>query len=164
VQTLGPTSEPERQLRKSIVAQRYTSPLKGKVAHKEPTSNHNHKQLEFDSPENHNSKGAQTYSTPDFTSVSSPASTPVSPINLQIPIIQTMVVNRMDVIIAARYAPLVLPVGLHALPTTNYMKYLPRYNGEGEVTIEEHLVAFYRFVDNFNIDYADVWMRLFVQS
>jgi hypothetical protein len=123
-----------------------------------------HKQLEFDSPENHNSKGAQTSSTLDSTSVSSPASTPVSPINLQIPIIQTMVVNRMDVIIVARYAPLVLPVGLHALPTIDYMKYLPRYNGEGEVTIEEHLVAFYSFADNFNIDYVDVWMRLFVQS
>jgi hypothetical protein len=73
-----------------------------------------------------------------------------------------MVVNRMDVIIVARYAPLVLLVGLHALPTTYYMKYLPRYNGEGEVTTEEHLVAFYSFADNFNIDYADVWMRLFV--
>jgi hypothetical protein len=157
-------SEPERKLRKSIVAQRYTSPLKGKVAHKENTSNHNHKQLEFDSPENHNSKGAQTSSTPDSTSASSPASTPVSPINLQIPIIQTMAVNRMDAIIVARYAPLVLPVGLHAFPTTDYMKYLPRYNGEGEVTVEEHLVDFYTFADNFNIDYADVWMRLFVQS
>jgi hypothetical protein len=64
----------------------------------------------------------------------------------------------------ARYAPLVFPVGLHALPATDYMKYLPRYNGEGDVTAEEHLVAFYNFADNFNIDYADVWMRLFVQS
>jgi hypothetical protein len=44
------------------------------------------------------------------------------------------------------------------------MKYLPRYNGEGDVTAEEHLVAFYIFANNFNIDYADVWMRLFVQS
>jgi hypothetical protein len=75
-----------------------------------------------------------------------------------------MVVNRMDVIIASRYAPLVLPVFLHAFPTTDYMKYLPRYNGEGEIIVEEHMVAFYSFVDNFNIDYLDVWMRLFVQS
>jgi hypothetical protein len=73
-----------------------------------------------------------------------------------------MAANRMNAIIASRYAPLVLPVGLHALPTTYYMKYLPRYNGEGDVTVEEHLVAFYSFADNFNIDYADVWMRLFV--
>jgi hypothetical protein len=75
-----------------------------------------------------------------------------------------MVVNRMDSIIVARYEPLVFHVGLHALPTTNYMKYLPRYNGEGDVTVEEHLVAFYNFAYNFNIDYADVWMRFFVQS
>jgi hypothetical protein len=157
-------SEPKIQLRKSIVAQRYTSPLKGKVAHKEPMSNHNHKKIEFDSLENHNSKGAQTSSTPNSTSVSILESTPVSPINMQIPIIQKMVVNRMDVIIVSKYAPLVLPVSLHALLATDYMKYLPRYNGEGEVTIEEHLVALYKFADNFNIDYVDVWMRLFVQS
>jgi hypothetical protein len=75
-----------------------------------------------------------------------------------------MAVSRMDVIIAARYAPVVIHVGLHALPTTNYMKYLPRYNGEGDVTAEEHLVSFYSFVDNFKIDYADMWMRFFVQS
>jgi hypothetical protein len=155
-------SEPERKLRKSIVAHRYTSPLKGKVAHKEPMSDHNHKKLEFDIPEIHNSKGAQTSSTPDSTSVSSLASTPVSPINLQIPIVQSMVVNMMDAIIVARYEPLVLPIDLHVFPTTDYMKNLPRYNGEGEVTVEEHLKDLYSFADNFNIDYANVLMRLFV--
>jgi hypothetical protein len=40
------------------------------------------------------------------------------------------------------------------------MKYILRYNGEGDVTIEEHLVSFYSFVDNFNIEHADIWMRL----
>jgi hypothetical protein len=59
----------------------------------------------------------------------------------------------MDAIIVARYAPLVLLVGLHALPTTDYMKYVPRYNGEGDVIVEEHLVAFYIFAEKFNIDY-----------
>jgi hypothetical protein len=66
--------------------------------------------------------------------------------------------NKMDVIIAARYEPL----GLHVLPATYYMKYLPRYNGEGDVTVKEPLIAFYSFADNFNIEYANVWMRLFV--
>jgi hypothetical protein len=75
-----------------------------------------------------------------------------------------MVVDRMDAIIVSRYAPLVFFVVLHALPATDYMKYLPRYNGEGDVTVEKHLVSFYNFADNFNIDYADVWIRLFVQS
>jgi hypothetical protein len=107
---------------------------------------------------------ADIYSTPDSTSSSSPTSTPVDPINLEIPISQAMAANRMNAIIASRYAPLVLLVGLHALPTTYYMKYLPIYNGEGDVTVEEHLVSFYSFADNFNIDYADVCMRLFVQS
>jgi hypothetical protein len=111
--------ELEIQIIKSIVSQRYTSPLKGKDAHQENTSNHHHEPLEFASPENHNSNGDQKYPTPGSTLASNPASTPVSPINLQIPIVQAMAINRMDVIIAARYAPLVLPVALHALPTTN---------------------------------------------
>jgi hypothetical protein len=72
--------------------------------------------------------------------------------------------NMMDAIIATRYAPLVLPIGLHALPTIDCMKYFPRYNGEGDFIVEEHLVSFYNFADNFNSDYADVWMSLFVQS
>jgi hypothetical protein len=75
-----------------------------------------------------------------------------------------MVANRMNVIIIARYAPLVILVGLYALPTTYYMKYLPIYNAEVDVTAEEHLITFYIFANNFNIDYADVWMRSFVQS
>jgi len=57
----------------------------------------------------------------------------------------------MDAIISPGYAPLVLHLGLHSLPTTHYMKYFPRYNGEGGVTIEEHMVSFYSFVDNFSI-------------
>ena len=44
------------------------------------------------------------------------------------------------------------------------MKYLPRYNGEGEVTTEEHLIAFYNFANNFVVEHSDVWMRLFAQS
>jgi hypothetical protein len=73
-----------------------------------------------------------------------------------------MVVNRMDAIIVDIYAPLVLFIGLHALLDTNYMKYFPRYNGEGDVTVKEHLVAFYNFSYNFNIDYTNVWMGLFI--
>jgi hypothetical protein len=44
------------------------------------------------------------------------------------------------------------------------MKYLPRFNGEGEVTAEEHLTSFYSFADNFNVEHTYVWMRLFVQE
>jgi hypothetical protein len=89
---------------------------------------------------------------------------PSSPPKFQIPTLPTMVVNKMDVIIAARYAALVLPQNLNAFPTGDYMKYLPRFNGEGDITDEEHLAYFYSFADNFNIDHSDVWMRVFVQS
>jgi hypothetical protein len=75
-----------------------------------------------------------------------------------------MAVNKMDAIVAAIYAPLILIQVLYAFPPNDYMYYLPRFNGEGEVTTEEHLNSFYNFAYNFNLDHADVWMRLFVQS
>jgi hypothetical protein len=70
----------------------------------------------------------------------------------------------MDAIVVARYAPLVLPQPMNALPTGDYLKYMPKFTGEEDITIEEHLVAFYSYVDNLNIENEDVWMRFFVQS
>ena len=72
--------------------------------------------------------------------------------------------DPINAIIVSRYAPLVFPNNLNAFCTTDYMKYLPRFNGEGDVTGEEHLIAFYNFVDNFTIEHFDVWMRPFTQS
>jgi ribonuclease HI len=72
--------------------------------------------------------------------------------------------TRMEAIIAARYAPLVLPQPLNALPADGYLKQLPRFTGEGDITAEEHLEAFYSFTDDNNIMHADVWMRIFVHS
>jgi hypothetical protein len=43
------------------------------------------------------------------------------------------------------------------------MKYISIFNGEGELTAEEHLTSFYTFADNFNVEHIDFWMRLFVQ-
>jgi hypothetical protein len=43
--------------------------------------------------------------------------------------------------VAARYAPLVLPVVLHDLPK-NYMKNLPKFMGEGDLTATEHIAFF----------------------
>jgi hypothetical protein len=40
--------------------------------------------------------------------------------------------------VAARYAPLVLPFPLHDLPK-NYMKSLPKFIGEGDLTTQEHI-------------------------
>jgi hypothetical protein len=72
--------------------------------------------------------------------------------------------NRMDAIVAARYAPLVLPQPMNALPAGDYLKYMPKFTGEEDITVEEHLVAFYSYADNLNIENEDVWMRVFVQS
>ena len=60
--------------------------------------------------------------------------------------------TRMELIVAARYVPLVLPQHLNALPQGDYLKYLPKFTGEGDgVTAEDHLAAFYSYVDNQNI-------------
>jgi hypothetical protein len=72
--------------------------------------------------------------------------------------------TRREAIIAARYAPLVLPQPLNALLADGYLKQLPKFIGEGDITAEEHLEAFYRFTDDNAIMHADVWMRIFVHS
>jgi uncharacterized small protein (DUF1192 family) len=72
--------------------------------------------------------------------------------------------NRMDAIVTARYAPLILPHPMNPLPAGDYLKYMPKFTGEGDITVEEHLAAFYSYADNLNIENEDVWMRVFVQS
>ena len=53
---------------------------------------------------------------------------------------------------------------MNALPARDYLKYMPKFTGEEDITIEEHLAAFYSYADNLNIENEDVWMRIFVQS
>ena len=54
--------------------------------------------------------------------------------------------TRMELIVAARYAPLVLPQHLNALPQGDYLKYLSKFTSEGDgVTTEDHLAAFYSY-------------------
>ena len=64
--------------------------------------------------------------------------------------------DYMDCIVVGRYAPLVMPQPLHALPGGDYQKYLPRFNGQGEVTKEEHWNAFFNYAGNQNIEAKDV--------
>ena len=45
--------------------------------------------------------------------------------------------DMMDRMVAARYAPLVLPQPLNSLTRGYYQKYLPRFNWQGETTTEE---------------------------
>jgi hypothetical protein len=72
--------------------------------------------------------------------------------------------NRMDAIVAARYAPLILPQPVNPLPVGDYLKYMLKFTGEEDITVEEHLATFYSYADNLNIENEDVWMRVFVQS
>jgi hypothetical protein len=53
---------------------------------------------------------------------------------------------------------------MNPLPAGDYLKYRPKFVGEGDVTTEEHLVSFYSYGDNLNIENEDVWMRVFIQS
>jgi hypothetical protein len=72
--------------------------------------------------------------------------------------------TRMEAIIVARYTPLLLPQPLNALPAYVYLKQLPKFTGEGDITVEEHLEAFYSFTDDHVIMHAYVWMGIFIHS
>jgi hypothetical protein len=73
-------------------------------------------------------------------------------------------INRMDAIVAARYAPFIQPQPLSALPTDGYLKQLPNFTGEGDITTEEHLATFYSYADNYDIVIEYVWMIIYVHS
>jgi hypothetical protein len=53
---------------------------------------------------------------------------------------------------------------MNALPAGDYLNYMPKFSGEEDITTEEHLVSFYSYADNLNIENEDAWMRVFVQS
>jgi hypothetical protein len=93
----------------------------------------------------------------------SPATSPIL-LTPKAPNTTNMVADRMDKIVAAKYAPLVLPQVMYVFPPNDYMRYLPRFNGDGSITVEENLSLFYSFADNFNVEHFDMWMRLFLQS
>jgi hypothetical protein len=64
--------------------------------------------------------------------------------------------NRMDTIVATRYAPLILPQPMNPFPAGDYLQYMPKFTREGDITAEEHLAAFYSYEDNLNIGNEDV--------
>jgi len=57
----------------------------------------------------------------------------------------------INAFVATRCAPLRLPANLHDSPD-DYLKHSPRFNGEIEVTSEDHVSIFQNFVDNLNIE------------
>ena len=60
--------------------------------------------------------------------------------------------TKMERILVARYAPLNLTNLLSSMPTGDYLKYMPKFIGEGDFTAKEHLEAFYRYAENINIE------------
>jgi hypothetical protein len=72
--------------------------------------------------------------------------------------------TKMEQILSNRYAPLVFPNPLSAMPTVDYQKYMPKFTGSGDYTVEEHIESFYAYAKNINISEEDVWTRIFVQS
>jgi hypothetical protein len=72
--------------------------------------------------------------------------------------------TKMEQILANRYAPLVFPNPLSAMPTGDYHKYMLKFTGSGDYTVEEHIEAFYAYAENINISEEDVWTIIFVQS
>jgi len=55
--------------------------------------------------------------------------------------------------------PLVLSIPLHDLPE-NYMKNLPRFIGEGDLTMEEHINFSDQFANILGLEHKDVYLRL----
>jgi hypothetical protein len=64
--------------------------------------------------------------------------------------------NRMDAIVVARYDSLILPHPMNHLPVGDYLKYMPKFAREGDITAEENLATFYSYADNLNIENEDV--------
>ena len=64
--------------------------------------------------------------------------------------------TKMEQILANRYAPLVLPNPLSAMSTGDYHKYMSKFTGYGDYTVEEHIESFYAYAENINISEEDV--------
>jgi hypothetical protein len=63
-----------------------------------------------------------------------------------------------------RYKPLDFPPILHDLPA-NYTNNLPRFDGENaNITIEKHIQRFEDFLDLYEVEDDDVYIRMFAKS
>jgi hypothetical protein len=45
---------------------------------------------------------------------------------------------------------------MNPFPAGYYLKYMPKFTGEGDITTEEHLATFYSYANNQNIGDEDV--------
>ena len=72
--------------------------------------------------------------------------------------------TKMERILVAMYATLNFPNPLSTMRIGYYLKYMPKFIGEGDFTVEEQLESLYNYAKNINIEQEDVWNRVFVQS
>eukprot|EP01018_Ginkgo_biloba_P028760 Gb_40851 [translate_table: standard] len=61
---------------------------------------------------------------------------------------------RVNPWVKSRYGPLKLPVNLHDMPN-NYLNILPKFDGEKNVSAEDHMTAFQDFTDNMFMEHDD---------
>jgi hypothetical protein len=72
--------------------------------------------------------------------------------------------NHAPYNIQERYKPLRFPSTLHDFPPKDY-KYLPRFDGEiDKIYAKKHMETFENFIDVFEIEHDNVFMRIFSQS
>jgi len=45
---------------------------------------------------------------------------------------------------------------MNSLLVGDYLKYMHKFTGEEDITVEENLASFYNYVDNINIENEDV--------
>jgi hypothetical protein len=55
-----------------------------------------------------------------------------------------------------------IPGQPHALPTTNYVKKLPKFQGNNIVNAQEHIDQFLKVCDDEGVEHEDVAMKMFV--
>jgi hypothetical protein len=57
-----------------------------------------------------------------------------------------------------------IPRQPHALPTTNYVKKLPKFQGNNAVNAQEHIDQFLKVCDDEGVEHEDVAMKMFVST
>jgi hypothetical protein len=50
------------------------------------------------------------------------------------------------------------------MPVGEYGKHLPKFAGNSAVSVQDHFTAFLKFVDNLEVEYEDLVMKMFMQT
>ena len=107
-------------------------------------------------------------STPQTSIISSPPSTPHTPITSTVVVVinppaSPRPVSNPPRAMVAKYAPLVFPQNLDAVPA-NYQSKTPLFDATQGITTHQHVDKMNDFFDLHEIDEENVTMRLLVQS